>query len=52
METSEERVLSPMEQRLAMSGLDLREVRSRIRDNEYEGPTAGLAPGFAQANPG
>jgi uncharacterized protein YcsI (UPF0317 family) len=39
-----------MEQRLDMRGLDLREVRSRIRANEYEGPTAGLAPGFAQAN--
>ena len=39
-----------MEQRLDMRGLDLREVRDRIRDNEYEGPTAGLAPGFAQAN--
>ncbi len=50
MEISEQRGLDPMEQKLDMRGLDLREVRARIRDNEYEGPTAGLAPGFAQAN--
>ncbi len=39
-----------VEQKLDVSGMDAREVRARIRENEYAGPTAGLAAGFAQAN--
>jgi uncharacterized protein YcsI (UPF0317 family) len=39
-----------MEQRLDVSGMDAREVRAHIRENEYAGPTGGLAAGFAQAN--
>jgi uncharacterized protein YcsI (UPF0317 family) len=39
-----------MEQRLDMRGMDAREVRAHIRDNEYAGTTGGLAAGFAQAN--
>src|SRR5919202_484382 len=39
-----------VEQRLDMSSMETREVRARIRDGEYAGPTAGLASGFAQAN--
>jgi uncharacterized protein YcsI (UPF0317 family) len=39
-----------MEQKLDVRGMDAREVRARIRENEYAGPTGGLAAGFAQAN--
>jgi uncharacterized protein YcsI (UPF0317 family) len=39
-----------MEQKLDMRGMDAREVRERIRQGEYGGPTGGLASGFAQAN--
>lgn len=39
-----------MEQKLDLRRIDAREVRARIRDGEYAGPTAGLASGFAQAN--
>ena len=39
-----------MKQKLDMSGRDAREVRARVRDGKYAGPTAGLASGFAQAN--
>jgi uncharacterized protein YcsI (UPF0317 family) len=39
-----------MAQKLDLHGMGARKVRARIRDNEYAGPTAGLASGFAQAN--
>ncbi len=39
-----------MEQKLDVRGMNAREVRARIRENEYAGPTGGLAAGFAQAN--
>ena len=39
-----------MEQKLDVRSIDAREVRARIRENEYAGPTGGLAAGFAQAN--
>ena len=39
-----------MEQELLVRDMDAREVRARIRDNEYSGPTAGLAAGRVQAN--
>jgi uncharacterized protein YcsI (UPF0317 family) len=39
-----------MEQKLDVRGMDAREVRARIRENEYAGPTGGHAAGFAQAN--
>ncbi len=39
-----------MEQKAPVQDMDAREVRARIRENEYAGPTGGLAAGFAQAN--
>ena len=39
-----------MEQKLDMRSAEAWEVRERIRDGEYAGPTGGLASGFAQAN--
>ena len=39
-----------MEQKLDVRGMDTREVRVHIRENEYAGPTGGLAAGFTQAN--
>ncbi len=39
-----------MEQKLDVRSMDTQEVRSHIRENEYAGPTGGLAAGFAQAN--
>ena len=39
-----------MEQRVLVQDMDAREVRARIRENEYAGPTGGLAAEFAQAN--
>jgi uncharacterized protein YcsI (UPF0317 family) len=45
-----DRVLDQREQKLDLRGVDPQRVRARIRDNEYAGPTAGLAAGFAQAN--
>ena len=39
-----------MEQRVLVQDMDAREVRARIRENEYAGPTGGLAAGFTQAN--
>ena len=39
-----------MEQKRDVRGLDVQEVRVRIRDNEYAGPTGRLTAGFAQAN--
>ena len=34
----------------AVPGAAPRDLRRRIRSGEWQGPTAGLAPGFAQAN--
>jgi uncharacterized protein YcsI (UPF0317 family) len=48
--SNEERVLDQMEQKLDLRGVDSQKVHARIRGNEYAGPTAGLAAGFAQAN--
>jgi uncharacterized protein YcsI (UPF0317 family) len=39
-----------MKQELDLRDASAREVRARIRDNEYVGPTGGLASGFVQAN--
>ena len=39
-----------MEQELHVRDASALEVRARIRDNEYAGPTGGLASGFVQAN--
>src|SRR5829696_7950042 len=39
-----------MEQRLHVECTDAQEVRASIRDGGNDGPTSGLAPGFAQAN--
>ena len=39
-----------MEQKAPVQDMDARQVRARIRENEYAGPTGGLAAGFAQAN--
>src|SRR5918998_5347537 len=39
-----------MEQKAPVQDMEAREVRALIRDNEYAGPTGGLAAGFAQAN--
>ncbi|HZY56450.1 MAG TPA: putative hydro-lyase [Rubrobacteraceae bacterium] len=42
---------SLMEQEeLRVQDMDAQEVRERIRNNEYAGPTSGLAPEYAQAN--
>src|SRR5712691_11289023 len=34
----------------AAQGLSPRDLRRRMRSGEWHGPTAGLVPGFAQAN--
>ena len=39
-----------MEPKLDVRDMGAREVRAHIRENEYAGPTGGLAAGFAQAN--
>ena len=39
-----------MEQKVDVRSMDTRELRTLIRENEYAGPTGGLAAGFAQAN--
>ena len=39
-----------MDQELRVGEGNAREVRERIRDGEYAGPTSGLASGFVQAN--
>jgi uncharacterized protein YcsI (UPF0317 family) len=39
-----------MEQGLHADSTDAQEVRASIRDGGHDGPTSGLAPGFAQAN--
>ncbi len=36
--------------RTDLTGLSPAEVRARIREGLYQGPTAGLCPGYAQAN--
>ncbi len=47
---SQGKVEPPMEQELRTGDAGADGVRTRIRENEYTGPTSGLAPGFVQAN--
>lgn len=44
------KVANLMAQQLDVRGMDVHEVRARIRENEYANPTGGLASGYAQAN--
>ncbi|HKV46341.1 MAG TPA: putative hydro-lyase [bacterium] len=42
--------MSPISNLAAVHGAAPRDLRARMRSGEWQGPTAGLAPGFAQAN--